>query len=128
MFLRDLLATFPRANRLIVTVPARSELWSNYDEFYRHLRRYALADVTRLVTAIGAAVVYAGYFFHLLYWPARVFIARGGRRPVRIRAPGSVTRSLHAALAAYFFLEQELVAGTVAGTSIICHAQLPSAL
>jgi hypothetical protein len=31
-FLRDLLRAFPNARHVLIAVPARMELWSNYDE------------------------------------------------------------------------------------------------
>ena len=44
-FLREVLSSFPDVSSLIVTVPAREELWSAFDDFYGHHRRYTLRDI-----------------------------------------------------------------------------------
>ena len=53
VFLNALQQNFPNLSVVVVTVPACQELWSNYDIFYGHYRRYStemlqhLADETR---------------------------------------------------------------------------------
>jgi SAM-dependent methyltransferase len=51
-FLRALVAAFPQSRSLILTVPARGELWSNYDDHYGHFRRY---DQARLAAVLDEA-------------------------------------------------------------------------
>ncbi len=69
-FLAHCHAYFPNATEILVTVPARMELWTNYDEYYQHFARY---DIPRL-TGICPIGLYErrniGYFFHGLYVPA----------------------------------------------------------
>ena len=43
---------------LLITVPARQELWSNYDEFYDHQRRYDVGSATSLCRAAGLEVMH----------------------------------------------------------------------
>src|SRR2546427_1758068 len=56
-FLFGLKAAFPNVSRLIITVPARTELWSNYDTFYGHYRRYDLDSLRAVVNGIGGPVL-----------------------------------------------------------------------
>jgi SAM-dependent methyltransferase len=62
-FLRSLAGAFDRLAQVIVTVPARPEVWSNYDEFYGHHRRYTLPMIDELAHELGWAVADRGYFF-----------------------------------------------------------------
>ncbi|HEY8966974.1 MAG TPA: class I SAM-dependent methyltransferase, partial [Candidatus Methylacidiphilales bacterium] len=68
-FLREILAAFPAARRIVVTVPARQEVWSNYDEFNGHFLRYDIPELERLAAASGLRCAGARYLFHALYWP-----------------------------------------------------------
>ena len=45
-FLAELRSHFPALRHLLLTVPARQELFSNYDEFNGHFRRYDPAEIS----------------------------------------------------------------------------------
>src|SRR5258708_6615221 len=56
-FLRRLAEQFQNLKSFIITVPARPELWSNYDEHFGHYRRYtakSLRETARNCGALGA--------------------------------------------------------------------------
>jgi SAM-dependent methyltransferase len=63
---------------LILTVPQHRFLWSPFDDYVRHHRRYSRAEMLRLLEGAGCEVVYATSFVSLLL-PA-MFLARMVRR------------------------------------------------
>ena len=67
--------------RVLITVPARQEVWSNYDEYYGHYRRYDLAKLRATITSIGFIPSELGYLYGLLP-PALLLPSLGMERPV----------------------------------------------
>lgn len=116
-FLRDLLQHYPQVATVIVTVPARQELWSNYDEFYGHQRRYSLDELREFGLASGLESVRAGYFFQSLYLPARLLGLIGRDRGTQIIPPSKSMRWLHHLIAAVFKLEHSLLPRSLPGSS-----------
>ena len=125
-FLSTLKAAFPNVSRLIITVPARTELWSNYDTFYGHYRRYDLDSLRAVVNGIGGTVLSLRYFFRILYLPARLTLALFHRRSVRINAPRNGMKLVHYLISRICFADLFLLPPGVRGTSIICTVQLRS--
>ena len=116
-FLGELQQVYPDLETVIVTVPARRELWSNYDEFYGHYRRYSLPMLGELADELGWSRVRSGYFFQLLYLPMRIMSALKVERSTSIAAPAAGARWLHALVSAYHRLEEWLLPGALPGTS-----------
>ncbi|MCB0768772.1 MAG: methyltransferase domain-containing protein [Flavobacteriales bacterium] len=119
-FLSAIRIKFPAARHVICTVPARQELFSNFDRFNGHFRRYDLATLQAHMDPEGVRTWSGGYFFHALY-PAAALQLRlsGARRPyfsVPAKGPSSW---IHAMLGALFHLEYKLLPATWRGTSII---------
>jgi SAM-dependent methyltransferase len=120
-FLRSLLRAFPAAKGFVVAVPARAELWSNYDEYYGHHRRYDLAGLQRTGEDAGLSVAGIQYMFRLLYPAARAILAAGRKRNTRMGSPGAL-RILHRIAAAFLLADYWLLPAGVYGTSVICRA------
>lgn len=125
IFLAQLRTSFPAMTHLLITVPARQELWSNYDEHYGHFRRYSVETVESTAHAAGFSPLVTRYFFHGLYLPARVLAALGGQRSVSVSAPAGALITVHRALAAWFRLEQHLLPAGFVGTSVISVLRAP---
>ncbi|MFH0901097.1 MAG: hypothetical protein V2A73_10745, partial [Pseudomonadota bacterium] len=118
-FLLRCRSAFANARRILVTLPARQELWSNYDEHYGHFRRYDLDSARALLARALMPIREIGYCFHSLYAPALVLALLGRPRPVRIAVPASApSRHLHRFLASWFRLETYLLPRSLPGTSI----------
>ena len=119
-FLNQLKKDFPHLSQMIVTVPARRELWSNYDECYGHCRRYDLEMLRDTAAAIGADCIRAGYFFHLSYplgWAAAHLLKK---RQTTFEVPqGIVARSIHRLMAGLMILDGYLLPGGVPGMSAL---------
>jgi hypothetical protein len=116
-FLCKVRAAFPNARVLIVTVPARTELWSNYDVHFGHFRRYSIGTLTAELRDAGFDGVRARYLFHTLYL---VMLGMAGQRSTTTRAPVNV--GLHRFIADCFVAEDWFLPGRVPGTSVIGRA------
>lgn len=119
-FLAAVRLAFPAARAVVVTVPARRELWSNYDEYYGHFRRYTVASLRGEVAAAGFSALRCGYLFHALY-PVMFLLARiAGTRTTVQRTPRHL--GLHRLLAHVLVADSLVVPSGVVGTSVLCVA------
>ena len=118
-FLKGIEDRYPNLGHVIVTVPACPELWTNYDEFNGHYRRYTPDMITDMAGQLSWELAGQTYFFRLLYPPMR-FLSRFGRpRSTRIVAPGARVASAHRALARLLLPEHRAPLGSLKGSSIL---------
>jgi SAM-dependent methyltransferase len=122
-FLKELIAAFPACNCFIIAVPARTEVWSNYDDYYGHFRRYDRALLTNSFRSAGLAITRQRYFFHALYVAAALFNIFKRKRNVYITA----TRRplVDRLIAAAMHLESRIVPSSMPGLSLIGTAVRP---
>lgn len=124
-FLRRIHTALPHCRYLLITVPARRELWSGYDEHWGHHLRYDRRALEQELRGSGFAVRRNAYFFHWLYLASYAMGLLGIRKRTDFDAiPARGLRPLmHRLLGAFTRLESRLVPGFVAGSSIICLAE-----
>lgn len=115
---------FANLKYILITVPGRNELWSNYDEYFGHYRRYDLHSLRTLLEEGGLDILEIGYFFQLLYplmWiTTKVF---GRRRKINY---GEVKpRWLHRLFSEFLAMEDILLPKTFYGSSLyaVCRCQ-----
>lgn len=67
---------------VLITVPAFQSLFSSHDVFMKHFRRYALRDLSEIVSADGLKVILSGYLFLSLLLPKLVLykLLKRGKR------------------------------------------------
>ncbi len=120
LFLSQLRTAFPNARALTVSVPARHELWSNYDDYYGHFRRHTLASLNAELEDAGFHTIDSGYMFKALY-PVMLALAKLFRkRATVIAAPhGGV---MHRLLGTAFVAEWRLMPKQLWGTSVLATA------
>jgi hypothetical protein len=117
-FVNSILSSFSHITHIVVTVPARQELWTNYDTFNGHFRRYSLSDIVHLNDE-NLVLQEAGYFNHILY-PFFLIIAWLIRnRGTSIKAPSGMGIALHRFLSWILQTDYFLFPRKLAGTSII---------
>jgi hypothetical protein len=116
-FLRRLEESFPKLSVVIVTVPARKELWSNYDSFCGHYRRYSLGMLEELSSNLNWTAKSMGYFFRLSYFPMRLMTLFGIDRNISFTPPGKIMRLLHYSVSVVCQMEQLLVPRQIRGSS-----------
>jgi SAM-dependent methyltransferase len=120
-FLRSLLTAFPNALQVVVTVPARQELWTSFDDHYGHFRRYDRAMLRDEFSQAGLVADEVGYFFHGVH-PAITLnnMIRGRKRNIRFTAPAiGIASTMNAAIAAAFVAEAHILPASWPGSSII---------
>jgi cyclopropane fatty-acyl-phospholipid synthase-like methyltransferase len=124
-FLLALKQKFPALKSFIITVPACQELFSNYDEFNGHFRRYDSAMLRQEFKNISYNKMKVGYFFHSLYLPAKALLNTKGKRAEEIIAPkGAFKKIIHSILATFFYLEYLLIPSKLKGTSLLLKIDL----
>ena len=64
---------------IVITVPARSELWSYVDEISSHKRRYTNEDLTAILAKTSFNTLSSEYMFMLLYLPMKILRRRDGK-------------------------------------------------
>jgi Methyltransferase domain len=118
-FLSCIVEALPAVTSVIIAVPARQELWSNYDEYWRHFLRYDIRTLRDVVRLSGGRIESWSYFFHALYVPAWLLKRLGLKRGTAFPAP-KANFWLHRCLGYMFWLESRLLPKWLFGTSLIC--------
>jgi 2-polyprenyl-3-methyl-5-hydroxy-6-metoxy-1,4-benzoquinol methylase len=119
-FLRAISDGFPNSRALIVTVPARAELWSNYDRHYGHFRRYDRATLATTLAAGGFTLRHQRYFFQELYLPMLLAGRMPSQRTTTIPPPSHP--GVHRLLAGISTACSSILPSGVPGTSLIALA------
>ena len=122
-FLKTLLTNYPNVKRVVITVPARQEIWSNFDEYWGHFRRHNFETLKSTLTACNLKTTYMSYFFHSLYLPGLLQKKLNVKRKIKIEAPKGISILIHRLLSVFFKIEADVVPGFVRGTSIIAVAE-----
>ncbi len=117
-------AHFANAQRFVVTLPARGELWTNYDDHFGHRRRYDLASTRELLACVSPVRIDARYFFHLLYPPMRAVAALKRKRTVHVQAPSKWLAPIHRLVALGFRLDAAVLPRSLPGSSILASVLL----
>jgi hypothetical protein len=107
-FMGALTQAFPALRGIVVTVPARPELYSDYDRYYGHFRRYTPELVAQHFDEAGFDTVKWSYEFRGLYLAARLLKLAGVQRQTTRKAPKWA--ALHRWIAAGFQAESALAA------------------
>jgi SAM-dependent methyltransferase len=120
-FLQRLFVVFPNLSHVIITVPARQELWSNYDDFYGHYRRYTIEMLKNLSIELRVNHIWASYFFHLAYPLGWMVANLAKERETKLYAPQSQLSKWahkfisHLMMCDYYFLPKRVPGMSVLG-------------
>ncbi len=87
---------------IAVTVPARDELWSDYDVKSFHKRRYTKERLTNVLFKSGLNILLMEYMFMSLYLPMKYIRKRKAGDPFKIN------KYVNVLLKGYFDLERKL--------------------
>lgn len=119
-FLADLLAHFKNVKTLVITVPACQEIWSNFDVFNGHYRRYDLKMAKDLLKTLGMRTLFSSYAYHSLYAIMRLLLLMNRReRSTRIKAPTKKNLFLHSIMCQLLMADFALISGKQKGSSLI---------
>lgn len=98
-------------------MPARPEIWTNYDDYYGHHRRYTRSSLEKEANKAGLETVDVGYLFHSLYLAARAVKLLGKDRRVKEETPQNPW--VHRALARVLRAESRLLPSALPGTTVL---------
>lgn len=120
-FLRSLMNAYPNVRTVVVTVPARKELWTTFDDHFGHFRRYDRPLLHRELADAGLRPTHSAYFFHSLYAAITLNNAfRGRKRNVRFSAPApGIPTMLNRIVGTLFAMESAILPGAWPGSSLI---------
>lgn len=120
-FVMKLLKAYSNVEYLIIAVPARKEIWSNFDKFYRHFRRYDLKMVNELMDKLNFGIISERYFFNFVYLMIWLQNKLGVKRNLNNPQPnGALSKMINKIMASCFVLEYIIMPGKLYGSSIIC--------
>lgn len=117
-FIGQIVNAFPNLRHLVVTVPARQELWTNFDAFNGHYMRYSLDDL-KLLKPGTLRYKHGQYFNHLLYPIFWFFAGSGKKREEEIKPPKGWFKVLHRILSLLLQFDYQIIPGGIRGTSCI---------
>jgi 2-polyprenyl-3-methyl-5-hydroxy-6-metoxy-1,4-benzoquinol methylase len=124
-FLKKLKSKFPSLKRFVITVPARQEIFSNYDTFNGHYRRYDIKSLLNDFKDIPGTAKKLSYSYHSLYIPAKILLNTKGEREVQIKAPkGFIVKLIHNILSRTLFIEYLILPSRWKGTSLLLEFEL----
>ncbi len=124
-FVRKICEAYTNLEYILFTVPAGNDIWSNYDEYYGHFRRYDLEMTKSFVRESGFVLKENRYVFHLLYWAARLLTRLKRDRNLKLSPPSGINKIVHRVLSKYFIAEHNLLPQTWRGSSVFCIASIP---
>jgi SAM-dependent methyltransferase len=116
-FIQQIMNEYTNVEHILITVPARQELWSNYDSFYGHFKRYDLNDFKSFM-GLGLTNIRRVYFYNTLYLAARLSLKFNKDRDIRVISPKGIMKWIHSFIALCFFIEYKIVPSKFYGSSI----------
>jgi hypothetical protein len=123
-FLQTLNRELPNCDYLLMTVPARMEVWTSYDSDWGHFLRYDRPGLAAELVNTGFIIRKIDYCFQWVYLVMLVMKCLGIRRGSDFRSPtrNRLLAFCHRLLGAVTRLESRLMPGFVPGSSIVCVA------
>jgi hypothetical protein len=118
-FLELIKTRFKSLRYILFTVPAGPELWSNYDEFNGHFRRYSLDSLIALPLPDGFTGIAMQYLFRILYLPAIAQVKFINHRNTKINPPSGFSRVIHRLVSSLLFIDYASIPAKWKGTSLI---------
>ena len=122
-FLRNVVEAFCSLRHILISVPARKEIWSNYDEYYGHFRRYDSCGLSDLLLDTGFRPIRIQYGFHATYLAARSLKWLRINRVVKWEEPKGIFISLHRIMAFFFRTEKMICPSFLPGSSLFASAE-----
>jgi len=118
-FLNELMKNYPNLTHFVITVPACQEIWSNYDEFNGHYRRYHIDMMKEQSKALGTELAKNRFFFKMLYLPARILLSMKKKRSEEFKVPKSAfSKFVHRSIAQVSLTIDAMLPASFKGSSV----------
>ena len=118
-FLNRLSEGFPNLSHFIITVPACQELWSNYDEYYGHYKRYSIESLKSIFISLGVDCTMGSYFFHLAYPVGWIAAHLAKKRETKLHAPRGIGKWLHKLISGIMIFDYYILPARLPGMSAL---------
>lgn len=120
-FIHRIYSELPNCRLVLITVPARMEIWSEFDDYWGHHLRFNRPGLEGDIAAAGFKVDKTSYFFHWIYLSSLLFrLLRVKRDNAFQPIPATgLKASCHRLLGLFTCLESRLLPGWLPGSSII---------
>lgn len=124
-FLRSIAILLPNCEQLLITVPARMEIWSNFDEYWGHHLRYDRPGLIEELRGSGFEAQKTSYYFNWIYLASLLLKRFGLKRETAFKSPrrNLLVRSLHRLLGLVTIIENRIAPAWLPGSTILCQAQ-----
>jgi hypothetical protein len=117
-FLDQILQNYPMVSHILVTLPARQELWTNYDAYNGHYMRYSLESL-KSFTNDKIKFAGGGYFNHILYLVFLLYARLIKQRNTVLKAPSGLMIAVHRLLSWLLQIDYRFLPNSWKGTSLI---------
>lgn len=122
LFLEQINEAFMNLTDVFITLPARNDVWSRYDEFYGHFTRYDFKLLKNLNSNIPYDVARKSYFFHSIYLIAKIMKFFGIKRSIKWASPRNRREYFwHRIVSHLIDGENTIVPFFIPGLSLFCH-------
>lgn len=124
-FLCGIHSLLPNCDYLVVTVPARREIRSNFDDYWGHHLRYDRPGLNGELKRAGFRPQSNSYYFNGLYLASLLMKFLGMQRATVFRSPrrNIAVRILHRILGSITIVENRIMPGWLPGSTILCLAR-----
>jgi 2-polyprenyl-3-methyl-5-hydroxy-6-metoxy-1,4-benzoquinol methylase len=120
-FINSLDEAYPNLKNLVITVPARKELWTNFDDAYGHFRRYTIKSLKQEINQTNFEIIYSRYIFHILYFLIRINNLIVKQRELIFKPPkNSFSIFINKFMGTLFYKESIVLPGKLFGSSVLC--------
>jgi len=120
-FLKSVCDKFPNVKNLVMCVPARKELWTNYDVYYGHFRRYNFKLMQDEMAKAGFKIDYNRYFYNALYFLIGMNNIIKKSRHVKLTPPANIiSKGINKLAISLLSLEAFLAPKNMVGSSMLC--------
>jgi SAM-dependent methyltransferase len=122
-FLKSIADKYSNTSHLLITVPAKKEIWTNFDDFYGHFRRYDINELVALVNKAGFDIIDVRYVFKSVYLIIKLLKKFKVDRTLESPVPkNGIMKLLHRIIAICFIVEYWIMPKRIYGSSILCVA------
>lgn len=120
VFLQEHVDNYKSVKYVLIALPARSELWTNYDDFYGHYQRYSFNSFKKELLLDGWEIAGISYAFRWLYPLTYLYSLFKFKRSVKINAPSTFAKPIHLFLSLLSKVDFRILPRFFWGTSIFC--------
>jgi SAM-dependent methyltransferase len=111
---------------LFMTVPANRELWSEWDEYTCHKRRYSKKDFVQLLNRSGFRIERMSFFMCILYPLVRISRVAAVEKRIKSSSPGdNIQKTIHYIIGEHSDLNRVLYSFFKIEVSLLNYTNLP---